>query len=60
MRIQEIELSVGEVLEFGGQSLTVLDIENGEVLLRIESGEEGGAAEQKPLGSTRILATLPR
>ena len=36
MQLHELELKVGDVLQIGEHTVTVLDIENGEVTFRIE------------------------
>jgi hypothetical protein len=51
--LHEIELTVGEVLEIGGYTVTVIDLDNGEVTFRIQEldGEEEpteGAATPRP------------
>ena len=45
MQLHELELTVGEVLQIGEYTVTVLDIENGEVTFRVEEtkhNEESG------------------
>ena len=39
MQLHELELTVGDVLQVGEHTVTVLDIENGEVTFRIEESE---------------------
>ncbi len=39
MQLHEFELLVGDVLQVGEHTVTVLDIENGEVTFRIEESE---------------------
>lgn len=36
MSLHEIELTVGEVLQIGDYTVTVIDLENGEVTFRIQ------------------------
>ena len=38
VQIQEIELTVGEVFHVGDTTVTVIDIDNGEVTFRIDDG----------------------
>lgn len=40
MQLHELELTVGDVLQVGEHTVTVLDIENGEVTFRIEEAEQ--------------------
>ena len=39
MQLHELELTVGDVLQIGEYTVTVLDIENGEVTFRVEEPE---------------------
>lgn len=39
MQAQEIELSIGECLQVGEHTITVLDIEGGEVSFRVDHEE---------------------
>ena len=39
MQLHELDLTVGDVLQIGERTLTVLDIENGEVTFRIDDSE---------------------
>ncbi len=39
MQLHEFELTVGDVLQIGEHTVTVLDIENGEVTFRVEESE---------------------
>ncbi len=52
MQLHELELTVGDVLQVGHHTVTVLDIDDGEVTFRIEDSEEGesgdGAAGKRP------------
>ena len=41
MQHHELELTVGDVLQIGEHTVTVLDIENGEVTFRVEEPEHG-------------------
>jgi len=36
VQLHELELTVGDVLQIGEHTVTVLDIENGEVTFRVE------------------------
>lgn len=36
MQLHELELSVGDVVQIGEYTVTVMDIENGEVTFRVE------------------------
>ena len=38
VQIQEIELTVGDVFQVGDTTVTVIDIDNGEVTFRIDDG----------------------
>ena len=40
MQLHELELTVGDVLQVGEYTVTVLDIENGEVTFRVEEPEQ--------------------
>lgn len=42
MQLHELELTVGDVLQIGEHTVTVLDIENGEVTFRVEELEHNG------------------
>ena len=51
MQLHELELMVGDVLQIGEYTVTVLDIENGEVTFRVEEPkltEESGDAPSVP------------
>lgn len=52
VQLHELELTVGDVLQVGHHTVTVLDIDDGEVTFRIEDSEEGepgdGAAGKRP------------
>ena len=53
MQLHELELSVGDVLQVGEHTVTVLDIENGEVTFRVEESDSGtdgndGASSPRP------------
>lgn len=39
MQLHELELMVGDVLQIGEYTVTVLDIENGEVTFRVEESD---------------------
>jgi hypothetical protein len=41
VQLHELELTVGDVLQIGEYTVTVLDIENGEVTFRVEEPEHG-------------------
>jgi hypothetical protein len=41
VQLHELELSVGDVLQIGEHTVTVLDIENGEVTFRVEVPDPG-------------------
>ena len=40
MQLHELELTVGDVLQIGEHTITVLDIESGEVTFRVEDSEQ--------------------
>lgn len=40
MQLHELELMVGDVLQVGEYTVTVLDIENGEVSFRVDEPEQ--------------------
>ena len=53
VQLHEMELSVGDVLQVGEHTVTVLDIENGEVTFRVEESDSGtdgndGASSPRP------------
>lgn len=53
MQLHELELTVGDVLQIGEHTVTVLDIENGEVTFRVEKAEhneesDGGSSILRP------------
>ena len=39
VQIQEFDLIVGDILRVGGKTVTVIDIDQGEVTFRIDEGE---------------------
>jgi hypothetical protein len=39
VHIHEVDVAVGDVLHFGGTTVTVIDIDNGEVTFRIDNNE---------------------
>lgn len=49
VELQEHELTVGDVLQIGEYTVTVLDIENEEVTIRVDEPE---AINESDLGST--------
>ncbi|MBC8116799.1 MAG: hypothetical protein H7062_20585 [Candidatus Saccharimonas sp.] len=46
MQLHELELTVGDVLQVGEHTVTVLDIENGEVTFRVEGPEQSDEADE--------------
>jgi hypothetical protein len=41
VQLHELELAVGDVLQIGEYTVTLLDIDNGEVSFRVEEPEHG-------------------
>ena len=52
MSLHELELTVGDVVQIGDFTVTLIDLENGEVTFRIQEP----ATEEEPVES----ATVPR
>lgn len=46
--MSEIELEIGDVVEIGGVSLTVVDIEHGEVTFRIHDANNNSILLESP------------
>ena len=56
---QELELAVGDVFQIGDTTVTVIDIEDGEVTFRID--DEGSHDDHKSNGFKETVQTsLPR
>lgn len=69
MRIQEIELSIGESVVFGDHVLTILDVESARALMRVdpldaETASATPAEQLEALDASRFaavsLAPVPR
>jgi hypothetical protein len=56
---QELELSVGDIFHVGDTTVTVIDIENGEVTFRIDEGDMHDAERIRDFAQEAPL-TLPR
>ena len=48
MLLHEIELTVGEVVQIGEYTVTVIDLENGEVTFRIQEPEAEEESGENP------------
>lgn len=59
LQFQELELAVGDVLQIGETTVTVIDIENGEVTFRIDDHESHGDDHRLGLSETTSVL-LPR
>lgn len=49
MELQELDLAVGDVVQIGEYTVTVIDIENDDVTLRVDQPDETNEGE---IGST--------
>jgi hypothetical protein len=59
VQIHEVDVAVGDVLYFGGTTVTIIDIENGEVTFRVDDGELHGDGRLNGCND-EIPASLPR
>lgn len=56
MALHEIELAIGDVLKIGGYTVTVIDLENGEVTFRVQ---EPVADEESVTDDEAVENTTP-
>ncbi len=54
---QEVELSVGQIIRVGDVLVTILDIDNGEVHIQIDTIADG---EEELIGMPAEVRSLPR
>jgi hypothetical protein len=59
VQIHEVDVAVGDVLYFSGTTVTIIDIENGEVTFRIDDGESHGN-DQLDACNDEVPMSLPR
>ena len=55
----EIELSIGDTLQFGDQMLTVIDVDRGEITFRIDSANSQISAPRTPKQSAEANTGRP-
>jgi hypothetical protein len=48
MSLHELELTVGDVIQIGEYTVTVIDLENGEVTFRIQEPVAGDDSHETP------------